>query len=119
MKSLRTDGLSPVYDGLWLMHSDRDFTSSPRQEKSKKALSDSPTRPMSDGITMGASSTYDKIMMSMGTEKGGVSSFGLTSLLRTASDMSDMFAVVMTSLEGLRRDMTKKIDRVELRAQQG
>ena len=119
MKSLRTDGLSPVYDGLWLMHSDLDFTSSPRQEKSKKAFSDSPTRPMSDGITIGASSTYDRLIMSMGTQKGGVSSFGLTSLLRTASDMSDMFAGVMTSPEGLRRDMTKKIDRVELRAQQG
>ena len=67
MRSLRTDGLSSGYDGLGLMHSDMDFTSSPRQEKSKKALSDSPTRPMSDGITMGASSTYDKLRISMGT----------------------------------------------------
>ena len=59
MASFRTDGLSTGYDGQGLVHSDMDFTLSPRQEKSKKAMSDSPTRPMSDGITMGASSTYD------------------------------------------------------------
>ena len=124
MRSVRTEGLSSGYDGLGLMHLDMDFTPSPRQEKSKKALSDSPTRPMSDGITMGASSTYDMLMMSMGTQKDGASSstrlqpqltsssFGLTPMLRTAGDMSDMFAGVMTGLEELRRDMTKKADRV-------
>ena len=113
------------------MHSDMDFTPSPRQEKSKKALSDSPTRPMSDGITMGVSSTYDRLMMSMGIQKGGASSstrlqpqltsssLGLTPMLGTASDMSDMFAGVMTGLEELRRDMTKKRDRVKDWAQQG
>ena len=52
MRSLPTDGLSSGYDGPGLMHSDMGFTSSPRQEKSKNALSDSPTRPMSDGITI-------------------------------------------------------------------
>ena len=99
------------------MHSDMDFTPSPRKEKSKKALSDSPTRPMSDGITMGASSTYDRLMMSTGTKKGGASSstrlqpqlmsssLGLTPVLGTASDLSDMFAGVMTSLEELRNNM--------------
>ena len=104
MRSLRTDGLSSGYDGLGLMNSDMDFTPSPRQEKSKKASSDSPSRPMSDGITMGASSTYDMLMMSMGTQTGGAtsstwlqpqlttSSLGLTPMLGTASDMSDMFA---------------------------
>ena len=69
MTSLRADELPSGYDGAWLVHSDIDFTPSPRQEKSKKALSDSPTRPMSDGITMGASSTYDRLMMSMGTQR--------------------------------------------------
>ena len=69
MRSLRTDGLSSGYDGLGLMHSDMDSTPSPRQEKSKKALSDSPTRTMSDGITMGAPSTNDRLMMSMGLQK--------------------------------------------------
>ena len=68
------DGLSSGYDGLWLMHSDMDFTPSPRQEKNKKALSDPPTRPMSDGIMMGASSIYEWLMMSIGTQKGSASS---------------------------------------------
>ena len=35
-----------------------------------------------------------------------------------AGDISDMFAGVMTGLEELRRDMTKRIDRVEERAHQ-
>ena len=74
MTSLQTDGLSSGYDGPGLMHSDMDFTPSPTQEKSKKASSDSPTRPMSDGITMGALSSYDRLMMSMGAQKGGASS---------------------------------------------
>ena len=131
MRLLRTDGLSSGYDGLGLKHSDMDFTSSPRQEKSKKALSDSPTRPMSDGITVVTSSTNYKLMMSMGTQKGGASSstrmqpqwtsssLGLTPMLGKAIDLSDMFAGVMTSVEKLRRDMTKRIDRVEERAEQG
>ena len=131
MRSLRTDILSSGYDGPGLVHSDMDFKPSPRHEKSKKALSDSPTRPMSDGITMGASSTYDRLMMSMGTQKGGASSstrlqpqltsssLGLTPVLGTASDLSDMFAGVMTSLEELRPVMTKRKDRFKDRAQQG
>ena len=49
------------------MDSDTDFTHSPRQEKNKKAMSNSPSRPMSGGITMGTSSTIDRLMMSMGT----------------------------------------------------
>ena len=108
-RSLQTDGLSSGYEGLGLMHSDMDFTSSPRQEKSKKASSDSPTRPMSDGITMVASSTYDRLMMSTGTQNGGASSstrvqpqltsssLGLTPMLGMASDLSDIFAGVMIS----------------------
>ena len=43
------------------------------RRRARKRFSDSPTRPMSDGITMGASSTYNKLMMSMGTQKGGAS----------------------------------------------
>ena len=128
MRSLRADELSSGYFGPGLMHSDMDFTPSARQVKSKKALSDSPTRPMSDGITMGASSTYDRLMMSMGTQKGGASSStrlrpqltsssrGLTPVLGTASYLSDMFAEVMTGLEQLRHDITKRMDRVEERA---
>ena len=61
---------------------------SPRQEKSKKALSDSPTRPMSDGITMGASSKYDKLMMSMGTQKGVASSNTRLQPQSTSSSLS-------------------------------
>ena len=131
MASLRTDGLSSGYEGPGLMHSDIDFTPSPRQEKSKKALSESPTRPMSDGIKMGVSSTYDRLMMSISTQKGGASSsislqpqltsssLGLTPMLGTAGGLNDMFAGVMTGLEELRHDMTKRIDRVEERAQNG
>ena len=131
MRSLQTDGLSSGYDGLGLMHSDMDLTSSPIQERSKKALLESPTRPMSDGITIGASSTYDRLMMSMGTQKGGAlsstrlqpqlttSSLGLTPMLGTASDINAIFAGVMRGLEELRWNMTKKIDRVEENAQQG
>ena len=53
------------------IHSDMDFTSSPRQEMKKKAMS---TWPLSDGLTMGASSTSDRLMMSMDTQRGGASS---------------------------------------------
>ena len=80
---------------------------------------------------MGASSTYDRLMMSMGTQKGGASSstrlqpqltswsLGLTPVLGTAGDLSDMFAGVMTGLEELRHDRTERTDRVEKRAQKG
>ena len=58
--------------------------------------------------------------MSMGTQKGGASSsLGPIPMLVTASDMSEIFAGVTTSLEELRRDMTMKVDRVEERARQG
>ena len=128
---LRTDGLSSGYDHPGLAHSDMDFIPSPRQEKSKKAKSNSLSRPVSDGITMGASSTFDKLMMSMGTQEGGASSstslqpqltsssLGLNPVFGTASEASDMFANAMTGLKELRQDMTKRIDRVEERALQG
>ena len=102
-----------------------------RNDKSRKALSNSPTRPMSDGITVGASSTFNKLMMSMGTQKGGASSgtrlqpqltsssLGLTPASGAAGDISDMFAGVMRGLEELRREMAKRIDGVEERAHQG
>ena len=129
MTSLRTDGLSSGYDGPALMHSDMDFTRNPRQEKSNKALSDSPTRPMSDGITMGASLTYIRLMISMGTQNGDASSstrlqpqltsssLGFTPVLGTAGDLSDMFAGIRAGFDELRHDMTKRMDRVEKRAQ--
>ena len=40
-KSLRTEGLSSSYDHPGLVHSDVDFTPSPRHDKNKKALSNS------------------------------------------------------------------------------
>ena len=98
---------------------------------SRKASSASPTRPISDGITMGASSTFDRLMMSMGKQKGGASSstrlqpqltsssLGLTPPLGAAGDISDMFAGVMAGLDELRRDKTKRIDQVDERAHQG
>ena len=131
MSSLRTEGLSSSYDHPERTHPDVDFTPCPRNDMSKKALSTSPTRPMSYGITMGASSTFDRLMMSMGKQKGGASSsnglqpqltsssLGLTPALGAAAgDMSDMFAGVMTCLEELRQNMNKRIDRVEERAHQ-
>ena len=86
---------------------------------------------MSDGITVGVSSTFDRLMMSMGTQKGSASSstrlqprltsssLGLTPVSGAAGEISDMFAGVMTGLEEMRRDMTKRIDRVEERDHQG
>ena len=86
---------------------------------------------MSVGITVGVCSAIDRMMMSMGTQKGGASSstrlqpqltssyLGFTAVSGKAGDISDMFAGVMTGLEELRRDMTKRIDRVEERAFQG
>ena len=51
-----------------------NFTPCRRNDMSRKASSASPTRPMSDGITMGTSSTFDRLMMSMSKQKGGASS---------------------------------------------
>ena len=60
--------------------------------------------------------------MSMGTQKRGASSskrlqpqltsssLGPFPVSGAAGDISDMFAGVMTGLEELRRDMTKRID---------
>ena len=74
MASLRTEDLSSSYDHPKITHPDVNFTPCPRTDMSRKASSVSPTRPMSDGITMGASSTFDRLMMSMGKQKGGASS---------------------------------------------
>ena len=94
-------------------------------------MSNTPSRLMSDGMTLGKSSTFDKLLMSVGTEKGCASSsarlqlqltsssLGLTPVLGTACDVSGMFANVMTGLEELRQHMTERIDQVEGRAQQG
>ena len=131
MASLQTDGLSSSYDHQEINHPDVDFTPCPRNDMSRKVLSTSPTRTMSDGITVGVSSTFDKLMMSMGKQKGGASSstrlqpqltsysLGLTPASGAAGDISDMFAGVMIGLEELRRYMTKRVDRVEERAHQG
>ena len=128
MASLQSEGLSSSYDHPEITHPDVNFTSCPRNNMSRKALSASPTRPMFDGITMDRSSTFDRLMMSMGKQKGGASSstrlqpqltsssLGLTPTLGAAGDM---FAGVMTGLEELRRDTTKRIDQVDERAHQG
>ena len=130
-RSLQTEGPCSSYDHPEITHPDVNFTPCPRNDMNKKALSTSPTRPMSDGITLGASPTFYKLMMSMGKQKGGASSstrlqpqltsssLGLTPALETAGDISDMFAGVMIGLEELRRDMTKRMDRVDERAHQG
>ena len=98
---------------------------------SRKASSASPTRPMSDGITMGASSTFDRLMTSMSKQKSDASSstrlqpqltsssLGLTPPLGATGNISDMFASVMNGLDELRRGMTKRIDQVDERAHQG
>ena len=74
MASQQTEGLSPSYDHPEITHPDVNFTPWPRNDMSRKALSASQTRPMSDGITMGESSTFDMLMVSMGNQKGGASS---------------------------------------------
>ena len=129
--SLRTEGLSSSYDYPEITHPDVNFTPCPRNDMSRKASSASPTRPMSDGITMGASSTFDRLMKSMSKQKGGASSstrlqpqltsssLGLTPSFGATGDISDMFAGVMNGLDELRRDMTKRIDQVDERARQG
>ena len=68
------DCLLAGFDHPGIMHSDTNITPSPRREKNKEAMSNSPLRPMSDGITMRASSTFDRLMMSMGMQNGGGSS---------------------------------------------
>ena len=131
MASLRTEGLSSSYDYPEINHPDLNFTPCPRNDMSRMASSTSPTRPMSDGITMGASSTFDRLMTSMSKQKGGASSstrlqtqstsssLGLTPSFGATGDISDMFAGVMNGLDELRRDMTKRIDQVDERAHQG
>ena len=57
MTSLQAGGLSSGIDHLGLMHSATDFTPSLKQEKNMKAMSNSPSRPITDGITMETSST--------------------------------------------------------------
>ena len=74
MASLPTVGLTSSYDYPEIAHPDMNFTPCPRNDMSRKASSASPTRPMSDGITMGASSTFDRLMTSMSKQKGGASS---------------------------------------------
>ena len=129
--SLQTEGLSSSYDHPEITHPDVNFTPCPRNDISRKALSTSATRSMSDGITLGVSSTFDRLMTSVGKQKGGASSstrlqpqltsfsLGLTPPLGSTGDISDMFAGVMTGLDELRRDMTKRIDQVDERAHQG
>ena len=131
MASLRPEGVSSSCDHPEITHQDVNFTTCPRNDMSRKASSASSTRPKSDGITMGVSSTFDRLMMSMGEQKGGASSstrlqpqltsssLGLTLPLGAAGDVSDMFAGIMTGLDELRRDMTKRLDQVDERAHQG
>ena len=65
-----------------ITHPDVDFTPCPRNDMSRKALSASSTRSMSNGMTVGVSSTFDRLMMSTGKQTGGASltssSLGLT-----------------------------------------
>ena len=131
MTSLRTDGLSSGFGHAGLMHSDTNFTPSPRQENRRNAISHSPSRPMSGGITMETCSTIDRLVVSMGTHKGGASSstrlqpqltsstLGSTPMLGTVSDATGIIASAMTGLEELRQDVTERFERVEERAQQG
>ena len=131
MASLPTVGLTSSYDYPEITHPDVNFTPCPRNDVSRKASSASPTRPMPDGITMGASSTFDRLMTSMSQQKGGASSstrlqpqltsssLGLTPSFGATGDISDMFAGVMNGLDELRRDMTKRIDQVDKRAHKG
>ena len=72
MNSLQAAGIYSGFDHLGIMHSDKDFTLSPWQEKNKKAMSNSPSRQMSEGRTMGRSSRFDGLMRSMDTQKVGV-----------------------------------------------
>ena len=85
MASLRTEGLSSSYDHPEVTYPVVDFTPCPRNDMSRKALSALPTRPMSDGIRMGASSKFDRLMISMGKQKGGASSSRLQPQLISSS----------------------------------
>ena len=123
MASQQSEGSSSSYDHPEIAHPDVDFTPCPRNDKSRKALSNSPTRPMSDGITVGVSSTFDRLMMSMGTQKVSASSSTRLQPQLTSSSLGlkpvSGAAGDITGLQELRRDMTKRIDRVEERAHQG
>ena len=131
MASLRTESLSSGYDHPEITHPDVNFTPCPKNDMSGKASSASPTRPVSDGITMGASSTFDRLLTSMSKQKGGASSstrlqlqltspsLGLTPPFGATGDICDIFAGVRNGLDELRRDMTKRIDQVDERAHQG
>ena len=55
MTSLQTDQLTFGSDHLGLVHSHKEFTPSSKQEKNKKAMSNSPPRPMPGVITIGTS----------------------------------------------------------------
>ena len=55
MASLQTEGLSSSYDNPEITNPDVNFTPCPRNDISRKALSTSPTRPMSDVIILGCS----------------------------------------------------------------
>ena len=129
MTSLQAGGLHSGFDHPGLLHLDMNFTPSPDKEKNKKAMPTSSSRSVSDGITMGTSSNIDKLMMSMCTQRGGASSSTrLHSQIKSSSlcltpvldsDVRDILTNSTTVLEELRRDMTKRIDRVEEKAQQG
>ena len=131
MASLRIEGLSSSYDHPEITHPDVNFTPCPRNDMIKKASYASLTRSMSDGITMEASSTFDRLVTSMRKQKAGASSstrlqpqltsssLGLTPSLGATGYIIDMFAGVMNGLDELRRDMTKRIDQVDERAHQG
>ena len=124
MASLRTEGLSSSYDYPEITHPDVNFTPCPRNDMSRKASSASPTRPMSDGITMRASSTFDRLMTSMSKQKGGASSSTRLQPQLTSSSLglTPSFGAtgdVINGLDKLRRDMNKRIDQVDERAHQG
>ena len=87
MVSLRADGLSSGFEHQGRIHSGTDFTPIPRQEKSMKVISDSPLRPLSDG-TRGTTSTFNRLMMSMETQKGGSSSSTMLQTQLTPSPLA-------------------------------
>ena len=74
MASLQTQCLTSSYDHPEITHPVVDFTPCPTNDMSRKALSTSSTWLMSDGITLGVFSTFDRLMTSMGKQKGGASS---------------------------------------------
>ena len=95
---------------------------------SRKLSFASPTSSMSDGIRMGASSTFDRLMTSMSKQKSGASSSTRLQPQLTSSSLGltpsfgatvDMFAGVMNGLDELRRDMTKRVVQTDERAHRG